>query len=66
MTSSWWVNLFGHNNKVIKKYIKNQIDQLEHSMISGLTHEPVIELSEKLSNLTNWGIVLMEAMEQMQ
>ena len=54
-TSSWWVNLFGHNNKIIKKYIKNQIDQLEHSMISGLTHEPVIELSEKLNNLTGLG-----------
>lgn len=54
-TSSWWVNLFGHNNKVIKKYIKNQIDQLEHSMISGLTHQPVIELSEKLNNLTGLG-----------
>jgi adenosylmethionine---8-amino-7-oxononanoate aminotransferase len=55
VTSSWWVNLFGHNNKIIKKYIKNQIDQLEHSMISGLTHEPVIELSEKLNNLTGLG-----------
>ena len=21
VTSSWWVNLFGHNNKIIKKYI---------------------------------------------
>ena len=52
VTSSWWVNLFGHNNKTIKKYIKNQLDELEHSMLAGLTHNPVIELSEKLSKLT--------------
>jgi len=52
VTSSWWVNLFGHNNKTIKKYIKKQLDELEHSMLAGLTHNPVIELSEKLSKLT--------------
>ena len=54
-TSSWWVNLFGHNNLVIKNHIKNQLDQLEHSMIAGLTHEPVIELSEKLNHMTGLG-----------
>lgn len=54
-TSSWWVNLFGHNNPLIKAKIKKQIDLLEHSMIAGLTHEPVIELSEELSRLTKLG-----------
>jgi adenosylmethionine---8-amino-7-oxononanoate aminotransferase len=55
VTSSWWVNLFGHNNKIIKKYITRQLNTLEHSMLAGLTHAPVIELSEKLSKLTNLG-----------
>lgn len=55
ITSSWWVNLFGHNNSVIKGFIKKQIDQLEHSMIAGLTHEPVIKLSEKLNHMTGLG-----------
>ena len=55
VTSSWWVNLFGHNNKIIKKYISKQLNTLEHSMLAGLTHSPVIELSEKLSKLTNLG-----------
>ena len=55
VTSSWWVNLFGHNNKIIKKYITRQLNTLEHSMLAGLTHSPVIELSEKLSKLTNLG-----------
>jgi adenosylmethionine---8-amino-7-oxononanoate aminotransferase len=53
--SSWWVNLFGHNNPRIKTAIKNQLDQLEHVILAGFTHEPVIQLSEKLSALTGLG-----------
>ena len=51
--SSWWVNLFGHTNQRINNALKNQLDQLEHAMLAGLTHEPVIQLSERLSALTN-------------
>jgi adenosylmethionine-8-amino-7-oxononanoate aminotransferase len=50
--SSWWVNLFGHNNLRIKDAIKQQLDKLEHVMLAGFTHEPVVKLSEKLSQLT--------------
>lgn len=50
--SSWWVNLFGHGHPAIKDAIKAQLDQLEHVMLAGFTHEPVVELSERLSALT--------------
>jgi len=53
--SSWWVNLFGHNQSEIKKFITDQLDLVEHIMLAGLTHEPAINLSEKLSALTNLG-----------
>jgi adenosylmethionine-8-amino-7-oxononanoate aminotransferase len=53
--SSWWVNLFGHNNLRIKDAIKQQLDTLEHVMLAGFTHEPVVELSEKLAKLTGLG-----------
>ena len=53
--SSWWVNLFGHNQSEIKKYITDQLDFVEHVMLAGLTHEPAIKLSEKLSHLTSLG-----------
>ncbi len=53
--SSWWVNLFGHNNPRIKEAIKQQLDRLEHVMLAGFTHEPVVELSEKLAKLTGLG-----------
>ncbi|BDW10050.1 adenosylmethionine--8-amino-7-oxononanoate aminotransferase BioA [Polynucleobacter sp. SHI8] len=51
--SSWWTNLFGHTNPSINQAIKNQLDQLEHAMLAGITHEPVVLLSEKLSALTS-------------
>jgi adenosylmethionine-8-amino-7-oxononanoate aminotransferase len=50
--SSWWVNLFGHANPRINAALKDQLDTLEHAMLAGFTHEPVIELSEKLATLT--------------
>lgn len=53
--SSWWVNLFGHNNPRIKHAIKDQLDALEHVILAGFTHEPVVQLSEKLSALTGLG-----------
>jgi adenosylmethionine-8-amino-7-oxononanoate aminotransferase len=53
--SSWWVNLFGHNNPQIKQAIKDQLEQLEHVILAGFTHEPVVRLSEKLSQLTGLG-----------
>jgi adenosylmethionine-8-amino-7-oxononanoate aminotransferase len=53
--SSWWVNLFGHNEPRIKAAISRQLNQLEHVMLAGFTHEPVIQLSEKLGQLTGLG-----------
>jgi adenosylmethionine---8-amino-7-oxononanoate aminotransferase len=50
--SSWWVNLFGHANPRINAELKEQLDQLEHAMLAGFTHEPVIRLSEQLSAMT--------------
>ncbi len=53
--SSWWVNLFGHANPRINAALKDQLDKLEHVMLAGFTHEPVVELSERLSKLTGLG-----------
>lgn len=50
--SSWWVNIFGHNNTHINQKIQNQLQQLEHVILGGFTHEPIIELSEKLVAIT--------------
>ncbi|CUI06200.1 adenosylmethionine--8-amino-7-oxononanoate transaminase [Massilia antarctica] len=50
--SSWWVNLFGHANPLINAALKDQLDRLEHAMLAGFTHEPVVRLSEQLSEMT--------------
>ena len=49
--SSWWVNLFGHGHPRINAAIAAQLDRLEHVLLAGFTHRPVIELSERLSAL---------------
>ena len=50
--SSWWTNLFGHSNPRINQAISNQLEKIEHVMLAGFTHRPVVELSERLSALT--------------
>ena len=53
--SSWWVNLFGHANPYINAAICDQLDQIEHVMLAGCTHAPVVALSERLAKLTGLG-----------
>ncbi len=54
--SSWWVNLFGHANPRINQAIKEQLDNLEHVLLAGFSHQPVIELSERLLQLAPPGL----------
>ena len=49
--SSWWVNLFGHCNPRINAQLVDQLNTLDHVMLAGFTHRPVVELSERLSAL---------------
>ena len=53
--SSWWVNLFGHGHPHIKAALRDQLDTLDHVMLAGFTHRPVVELSERLAALTGLG-----------
>jgi adenosylmethionine---8-amino-7-oxononanoate aminotransferase len=54
--SSWWVNLFGHCNPRINAAITDQLGKLEHVMLAGFTHEPVVLLSERLRELAPAGL----------
>lgn len=54
--SSWWVNLFGHTNARINTALHEQLDSLEHVMLAGFTHQPVVELSERLGKLAPPGL----------
>ncbi|MDP4027539.1 MAG: aminotransferase class III-fold pyridoxal phosphate-dependent enzyme [Gallionella sp.] len=54
--SSWWVNLFGHGNSRINAALRDQLETLEHVMLAGFTHEPVVQLSERLRDLAPVGL----------
>lgn len=54
--SSWWVNLFGHSNPRINAALRDQLEKLEHVMLAGFTHEPVVQLSERLCELAPAGL----------
>jgi adenosylmethionine-8-amino-7-oxononanoate aminotransferase len=53
---SWWVNLFGHANPRINAALREQLATLDHVMLAGFTHAPVIELSERLAALAPGGL----------
>ncbi len=54
--SSWWVNLFGHAEPRIGAAIAAQLAELEHVMLAGFTHRPVVELSERLAAIAPPGL----------
>lgn len=53
--SSWWVNLFGHCHPAIQSALADQVARLDHVMLAGFTHGPVVQLSERLAALTGLG-----------
>lgn len=46
--ASWWVNPFGHSNRVMADAIYKQLTTLEHVLFGGFTNEPAVRLSEEL------------------
>ena len=54
--SSWWVNIFGHTNAHIVSRIKGQLETLEHVLLAGFTHQPAVELAQKLVEITPKGL----------
>ncbi|MGI8949982.1 MAG: adenosylmethionine--8-amino-7-oxononanoate transaminase [Chitinophagaceae bacterium] len=46
--SSWWVNLHGHAHPYIAERLYQQALQLEQVIFAGFTHQPAVDLAEKL------------------
>lgn len=49
--ASWYTCMYGHCNEKITNEIKQQLDTLDQVVFSGFTHEPAVELSEKLMQI---------------
>jgi adenosylmethionine-8-amino-7-oxononanoate aminotransferase len=46
--SSWWVNIHGHAHPYIAARVSEQLSTLEHVIFAGFTHEPAVQLAERL------------------
>ena len=46
--SSWWCVAHGHNHPAIVEAMRRQSESLCHVMFGGFTHEPAVELAERL------------------
>src|SRR5664279_3105074 len=46
--SSLWLTVHGHRVPEIDAAVRDQLDRLDHATFLGLTHEPGIELAERL------------------
>ena len=51
LISSWWVNIHGHCKKEIIESIKKQSEKLEQVLFADFTHEPAVNLAEKIVDL---------------
>ncbi|MGC4082870.1 MAG: aminotransferase class III-fold pyridoxal phosphate-dependent enzyme [Vicinamibacterales bacterium] len=55
-TSSWWVNIHGHAHPVLTEALAAQARRLEHVIFANCTHEPGIELAERLVGVLPAGL----------
>ena len=54
--SSWWCAIHGYNHPTLNAAAKRQIDLMSHVMFGGITHEPAVNLCEKLVTISPSGL----------
>ena len=54
--SSWWSVIHGYNNPLIIESISQQLTSMPHVMFGGLTHDPAIDLAQRLSAMLPAGL----------
>ncbi len=54
--SSWWVNIHGHSHPRLNQAIADQARRLEHVIFAGATHEPAVDLAERLVGVLPAGL----------
>jgi adenosylmethionine-8-amino-7-oxononanoate aminotransferase len=54
--SSWWCVAHGHNHPAIVEAVRRQSERLCHVMFGGFTHEPAVELAERIASMAPKGL----------
>lgn len=54
--SSWWCVAHGHNHPAIVEAIRSQSERLCHVMFGGFTHDPAVQLAERLASIAPAGL----------
>jgi adenosylmethionine-8-amino-7-oxononanoate aminotransferase len=54
--SSLWCNVHGHRHPAIDAAVRGQLGRVAHSTMLGLSHEPAIELAERLAEIAPPGL----------
>src|SRR5689334_17509390 len=50
--SSWWCKSLGHNHPRLKRALIQQLEKFEHVILANTTHDVIVNLSQKLAQLT--------------
>ena len=54
--SSWWAAIHGYNHPLLNEALRRQSETMAHVMFGGLTHEPAVQLCQRLVDLSPAGL----------
>lgn len=54
--SSWWASIHGYNVPALNQALQSQASKMSHVMFGGITHEPAINLCQRLVDITPDGL----------